>query len=164
MKFLLNNKKIEPLKVLVVGNNPIELSAVLEKLNQIRTRKVITEIAFDLKTIFERLTKFQPNFIVIDDNIGQVGLMDVVDTFAANKKTRDVPITVLKNSNYKESLASSHSMLDYVLKQNLSADALIHTLKNALKLKRTQQYLYNAYQRRKKLIMKLQTRSLNLIS
>lgn len=147
-------QRAKPINILLIGNNPIEMSRILDKINQLRDRKVITEIAFDLKSILERLINFNPNFILIDDNIGKVELTETVNKLAQNRKTKDVPITVLKNSNYEESLGSS-SILDYILKQNLSVESLYNTLKNSLKLRRTQLYLYQAYKRRRSQLLGL---------
>ena len=144
----------EPIHVLLVGNNPIELSAVLKKLQDVRGFKIVTEIAFDVKSIMERLIRFNPNFILIDDNLGKTVLKETINTLSSNTKTKDIPITVLKNSNYHESLMAN-SILDYLLKQNLSADAIYNTLKNSLRFKRTQLYLYQVYQKRKDFILKL---------
>ncbi len=144
----------EPMHVLLVGNNPIELSAVLKKLQVVRGFKIVTEIAFDVKSIMERLIRFNPNFILIDDNLGKSELKETINTLSSNAKTKDIPITVLKNSNYHESLMAN-SILDYLLKQNLSADAIYNTLKNSLRFKRTQLYLYQMYQKRKDFMLKL---------
>lgn len=141
-------KASEPLNVLVIGNNPIDLSRTLEKIHQLRGRKIITEIAFDLKTIVERLINFTPNFILIDDNIGRTELSQAVTTLTRSRKTKDIPITVLKNSNYSES-SSDAGVLDYILKQNFSPDALYTTMRNALKIRRTQLLMYKAYRKRK---------------
>lgn len=147
-------KTPEPLNVLLIGNNPIDLTRTLEKLNQIHGRRVITEIAFDLRSIVERLMKFSPNFILIDDNIGKVELTETIHTLNKSRKTKDVPITVLKNSNYHES-SSPGGILDYALKQNFSAESFYSILRNSLKFRRTQLYLYKAYQRRKRQLRKL---------
>jgi len=144
----------EPMHVLLVGNNPIELSAVLKKLQDVRGFKIVTEIAFDVKSIMERLVRFNPNFILIDDNLGKSELKETINTLSSNAKTKDIPITLLKNSNYHESLMAN-SILDYLLKQNLSTDAIYNTLKNSLRFKRTQLYLYQMYQKRKDFILKL---------
>ena len=146
-------KPLEPLNVLLIGNNPIDLTRTLEKLNQIHGRRIITEIAFDLKSILERLIRFNPNFILIDDNIGRLELDQTIDTLTRSRKTKDVPITVLKNSNYHESSVSG--ILDYVLKQHFSADSFYTILKNAFKFKRTQRYLYKAYQSRRRQLRRL---------
>lgn len=137
-----------PLNVLLIGNNPMELGTVLNKLKEVRTQKIITEIAFDLRSILERLIRFNPNFIFIDDNIGRIELQETLKQLSSNRKTKDVPITLLKSSNYHEALGAS-SILDYLLKQNLSADALYNTVKNSLRFRRTQLYLYKIYQKRK---------------
>ena len=163
MKALLGNNIAEPLNILLVGNNPLELSLILTTLNQLRSRKIIIETAFDLKSSLERLVNFKPNFILIDDNIGRSELLETVNKLSSKRKTKDIPITVLKNSNYHESLASG-SVLDYILKQNLSAERLCNTIKNALKFKRTQRYLLQAYNYPNGFMMRLKTRSLNLVS
>jgi hypothetical protein len=144
----------KPVNILLIGNNPIEMGPVLEKLGQVRTRKIITEIAFDIKSIVERLVNFHPNFIFIDDNIGKEELVQTINKLSSSRKTKNIPITVLKNNNYKESLASD-SIQDYLLKQNLSADVLYNTIKNTLRFKRAQRLLFLAYRNRKGLLKKL---------
>ncbi len=141
----------ETLNVLLVGNNPIELGRILQNIQQVSGRRIVTEIAFDLKSILDRLVRFNPNFIFIDDNLGKAELTETVNTLSHNEKTKDVPITVLKNSNYQESMYSS-SILDYLLKTNLSPEAIYNALKNSLKFRRTQHYIYQVYQKRKKLL------------
>lgn len=138
----------ESLNVLLIGNNPIDLSRTLEKINQVRGRKIITEIAFDLRSVVERLINFTPNFILIDDNIGRNELKQAVATLSRSRKTKNIPITVLKNSNYQE-VSPSAGVLDYILKQNFSPEALYIAMRNSLKFRRTQLYLYQAYKRRK---------------
>ncbi|HMG89881.1 MAG TPA: hypothetical protein VK589_07470 [Chryseolinea sp.] len=151
---LQNTKALDPINILLIGNNPIEMGSVLEKLKQVRGQRIITEIAFDLRSILERLMRFNPNFIFIDDNIGKNELMVTVKSLSANKKTKDIPITVLKNSNYHESLVTS-SILDYLLKQNLSPEDLYKTVKNSLRFRKTQLYLYQAYKKRKDQLLKI---------
>jgi hypothetical protein len=147
------SKKTEPLNVLLIGNNPIDLSKTLEKLNQLHGRKIITEIAFDLRSILERLMKFRPNFILIDDNIGKSELSETIDTLSRSRRTKDVPITVLKNSNYQDS--SPSGIQDFVLKQQFSADTFYSILRNSLKFRRTQLFLYRAYRKRKRQLSRL---------
>lgn len=160
---LSKNPALQPVNILLVGNNPIEMGPVLDKLNQVRSRKIVTEIAFDIQSIVERLIRFRPNFILIDDNIGREELIQAVTKLSSSRKTRDIPITVLKNNNYRESLASE-SIQDYLLKQNLSSDALYNTIKNTLRFKRTQRLLYLAYKNRKGILKKMfEKKVLNLV-
>jgi hypothetical protein len=39
-----NKRSLEPLHILLVGNNPIEMGGVLEKLNKVRGQRIITEL------------------------------------------------------------------------------------------------------------------------
>lgn len=155
MKTTLNAEQSpEAVNILLVGNNPIEMSSMLDTIAKVPGRKIITEIAFDVKSSLQRLLKFQPTYILIDDNIGRIELSQTVDSFVRNEKTRDVPITVLKNSNYEEAVVSA-DVMDYLLKKNLTADSLYNAIKNTLKFRRTRQYLLEAYNKRKELLFKL---------
>lgn len=144
----------ETVNILLVGNNPIELSALLNTVKGLPNRLISTETAFDLASIWQRLIKFKPNYILIDDNIGYHELTQAVGVLSTNPKTRDIPITVLKNSNYNES-AFTNDIADYLLKQNLTSESLFIALRNSLKFKRTRQFLIKAYTKRKRELLKL---------
>lgn len=136
----------EQWKVLVVGNNPIELGYVFDQLHGMEHRKVLTEMAFDMKSILERLIFFKPQHIIIDDNIGRSELHKMVEKLHG-RKTRNVPITILKNSNYQETIGAG--VMNYVLKQNMSSDLLYRELINSLRFLETQRYWEKAYKKRK---------------
>lgn len=142
-------KNQDSLNLLLMGNNPIELSSILGKIKDSQNKGIITEIAFDIKSLLDRLMSFTPNYIVIDDNIGRKELHEALNELHHNRKTRNIPVTVLKNSNYEES-NSAPSVLDYLLKQNLSAESLFSSIRNSLRFRKTQLYLYKAYKNRKK--------------
>lgn len=144
---------LEKVNILVVGNNPIELSRVFDKLDKIAGKKFITEIAFDLKSVLERLIHFHPEYILIDDNIGKPELKQAVNVLLKSRKTKDIPITILKNSNYDEAISTG--VLNFILKENLSGDSLYTALRNSSKFKKTQLYLYSAYKRRKGQLLRL---------
>lgn len=141
------------LKILVVGNNPIDLSKMLTSIQRINDRKVITEIAFDAQSILDRLETFRPDFILLDDNIGRSALKEVVRSLHSERVTREIPIAVIKNSNYSEAI--SNGVIDFILKESLTADSLYRTVANSLKVRKTQQYLYQAYKQRKGQLMRL---------
>lgn len=143
----------EKLKVLIVGNNPIELSRVFDSLGKMRSRHVTTEIAFDLKSAQERLENFRPDYILIDDNIGREELKLAVSFLLNDRKTKNIPISVLKNSNYAEAITSG--VMNYILKGNISGESLYAELKNSLRFRKTQLYLYRAYKKRKGQLLRL---------
>lgn len=142
-----NPNQSEELNVLVVGNNPIELTRTFESLKKIRDHKVITEIAFDLRSIIDRLTHFKPNYIVLDDNLGQSQLKATINVLIRNRRTKNIPITILKNSNYHE--AMNTGVMNYILKDSITGESLYTALKNSLKFKKTQLFLQQAYRKRK---------------
>lgn len=150
-------RALEDLKVLLVGNNPIELSRVFENIREVPGKRIFTEIAFDIKTIIERLVRFSPNYILIDDNIGKVELKNAVKLLVNDKRTKNTPILVLKNSNYEE--VFSVGVMDYMLKQNITGESLYRSISNSLKFRRTQAYLYKALKKRKGQLKKLAGRA-----
>lgn len=143
----------EKLKVLVVGNNPIELGNVFNALQKIRNTSIITEIAFDIKSTIQRLIRFSPHYILIDDNIGKLELKNAVRALNKERKTKDVPITILKSSNYHEAI--NNGVMNYVLKESLTGELLYTALKNSMKSIKTQLYLQKAYEKRKGQLMRL---------
>ena len=149
MESLVVRKQVyENLNVLLVGNNPIELSKVFDSIRDVPGKYILTEIAFDIKTIVERLVTFRPNYILIDDNIGKLELKNAVKMLGKDKKTKNIPIAILKNSNYEE--VFSVGVMDYILKENINGLSLFTALSNSLKFRKTQLYLYNALKKRKR--------------
>ncbi|MEQ8362207.1 MAG: hypothetical protein RIF39_14990 [Cyclobacteriaceae bacterium] len=148
MQSEIKSKRVfQDLNVLLVGNNPIELSKVFDNIRSVPGSRILTEIAFDIKTIFERLANFRPNYILIDDNIGKVALKNAVKMLSKDRKTKNIPIAILKNSNYEE--VFSVGVMDYILKENINGLSLYTALTNSLKFRRTQLYLYKALKKRK---------------
>ena len=141
----LSARSREPINVLLVGNNPVDLSAIHNLLNNFRERRYITETAFDISGFFRRLLKFTPNFIIIDDNLGNVAVKDLVNKLSTDTKTRDIPITLLKNSNYRDSSATG--LMDFMLKDNLSGESVYKSLLNSRRLRKAQVSLYKLYKK-----------------
>jgi DNA-binding NarL/FixJ family response regulator len=154
MKTLIANQKLDPTRILLVGNSPLELSGVINLIGQIPDQEFITETAFDTKSLWSRLRNFSPAFILIDDNIGKSELSETIHALTHNTKTSDIPIAVIKNSNYIESLPTP-DIWDYILKDNLSSTSLVMALRNTLKFKRTRQYFKQALENRKMLLRNL---------
>ncbi|MBX2941028.1 MAG: hypothetical protein KF860_01670 [Cyclobacteriaceae bacterium] len=154
MQSEIKNKRVfQDLNVLLVGNNPIELGKVFDNLRSVGGSRILTEIAFDIRTIFERLVNFHPHYILIDDNIGKVALKNAVKMLGKDRKTKNVPIAILKNSNYEE--VFSVGVMDYILKENINGQSLYIALTNSLKFRRTQIYLYKALKKRKQQLKRL---------
>jgi DNA-binding NarL/FixJ family response regulator len=143
----------EKMNVLMIGNNPLELARVFNYLKNLPERKVITEIAFDLKSGLQRLSRFTPNFIILDDNLGRMELAHAIGSLSHFKKTKNIPVTVLKNSNYHEAFGGV--AMNYILKQNLSEESIYAAFKSSLISARAQLYLKKVYRKRKGQILRL---------
>jgi len=137
----------------MIGNNPLELAKVFDYLKNLPDKKVITEIAFDLKSGLQRLAKFNANFIILDDNLGRYELTHAVGSLSHYKKTKNVPVAVLKNSNYHEAFGGV--AMNYILKENLSEKALYAAFRSSLISARAQSYLRNVYKKRRGHLMRL---------
>ena len=135
----------EPINVLLVGNNPVDLSIIHNLLNNFRGQRYVTETAFDISGFFRRLLKFTPNFILIDDNLGNVAVKNLVNKLSTDTKTRDIPITLLKNSNYEDS--STSGVMDFMLKDNVSGESIYKSLLNSRRLRKAQVSLYKFYKK-----------------
>ncbi|MCZ8071416.1 MAG: hypothetical protein ACK5UP_14125 [Bacteroidota bacterium] len=149
----METKVLQSWQLLLIGNNPIELSSVVDRLKEIRHQPIVAQFAFDLRSSLQCLSKFAPSYILIDDNIGTDELKETVQEFAHNRKTKDVPITIIKNSNYQATLFDTP--LDYVLKSNLSSDRILKTLNRSTTARDAQTFLKRAYQKRKGLLSQL---------
>jgi response regulator of citrate/malate metabolism len=143
---------VQTLKIMVVGNNPIDLSKMLTRIQKINDKIVVTEIAFDAQSLLLRLGTFKPDYILLDDNIERGELKAIIKLLHTERETRGIPITIVKNSNYSE--AVGNGVMDYVLKETLTGDSLYRILVNSLKFRKTQTFLYQAYNSRKGQLMR----------
>jgi CheY-like chemotaxis protein len=139
------------LQILLVGNNPIELSALLNQVKDINQYFIEVELAFDIRSLLDRLKKFKPDVIILDDNIGADVLAETTHFLQTAKRTREIPVTVLKNSNYSESVRAD-LVIDYLLKKSLTPERLYNTIVNTFNVKQAQKFLKAAYQKRKRML------------
>ncbi len=58
------------LKVLLVGNNPIEMSKIYDQLKSLKERIAKIDISFDDRETLAYVNSHKPNCILIDDNYG----------------------------------------------------------------------------------------------
>ncbi len=140
----INRRSLEQWKILLVGNNPKEMSMVQEKLKSIRHRKVLTEMAFDVLTVHERIGTFVPEHVLIDDNVGRASINEMM---MGMKRPGNVPVTVLKNSNYQE--VGIWGVSNYVLKHNLTSQHLYLELLNSQRFVETMRTWGQMHRQRK---------------
>lgn len=143
----LTSKTSDPVNILLIGNNPSELGGIYNLLKSIKNRTFRTEIQFDLSNIFRRISRFNPACILIDDNLERLKLIKLVRSLNRHVRTRDIPITVIKNSNYSE--PPIQEAQDFLLKESLTSEALDKSIFNSIRFKRMQRYLTVNYKQKK---------------
>ena len=76
--------------VLIIGNNPIEMTSIYNILIGIRSRNYLTDVCFDVEDSFARIAKFKPEIIFIDDNLLLDDVKKMVRVLRQNAKTKEI--------------------------------------------------------------------------
>lgn len=146
MEALINPLPVrDSINVFLIGNNPIELSNIYEKLKGIRNKSYNAEIGFDLKGLYKKIMKFNPTCILIDDNLDKPYLTKLLAKLARGSKTKDIPVTILKNSNYHQNCIAG--VQDFLLKDSITPESLSNSIMNTIRLRKMHQYLYKSFKR-----------------
>ncbi len=135
------------LSVLLIGNNPIELGSVYERLRESRVMNYISDIAFDLKDVLKKVRKINPQCIVIDDNLSKQELAEIMQLLKSNSRTKHIPITIIQNSNKDD--APRDGADEFILKDTITSESIAKTLLNSLKIHDMKEYLKKSYDKRK---------------
>lgn len=114
--------KSAKIPVLIVGNNPIEMTSIYNILVGFRSKSYLTDVCFDLKDSFERISKARPEVLLVDDNLGSSDIQKMVMVLKSNMKTRDIKVILLKSSN--RSFQVIDNVDDYILKDSINAKTL----------------------------------------
>ena len=112
----------ESMNVLLVGNDPAEISKLYYRINNFKNPLFRIAIAFNLKRIFRRIRRFKPASILIDDRLNRKKLRRLIKRLHRNPNTREIPVTLLKSTNNEVGVGAEID--DFVLKENLTAEKL----------------------------------------
>ncbi len=124
-------EKREHLNVLIIGNNPIEITSIYNSLNEYRGKNYIADVCFSIKDSISRMLKSKPDCILLDDNILLDQLKSFVTKLKDNSKLKNVPVVLLKSSNFN--FALGNDVQDYLLKGNLNTEILSNTIEKNVK-------------------------------
>jgi len=122
--------KREKIPVLIIGNNPIEMTSIYNLLIGIRSKDYLADVCFNVKDSFERISKTKPAVVLIDDNLVLDDINKFVRVMKQNSKTKQIKIIVLKSSNWNYNVIDHVD--DYILKETVKADVLDRLIKNNL--------------------------------
>jgi PleD family two-component response regulator len=128
-------QKSEHVNVMIIGNNPIELTNLYSILSNNRSKNYIAEVCFSVKDSLSKMLSKRPDCILLDDNL----VVDQIKTFfrkiKSNSSLSNIPIVLLKSTNF--SSEASNDVNDYLLKNTIDADVLNKTIeKNIGRIKR----------------------------
>jgi PleD family two-component response regulator len=114
--------KREKIPVLIIGNNPIEMTQVFNLLVSNSSKNYIAEVCFNIKDSFNSISKQRPEVILIDDNLPGAEIDKLVKVLKKNARNRDIRVIVLKSTNLNYDVIDNVD--DYMLKDTISSSLL----------------------------------------
>ncbi len=114
--------KRETIPVLIIGNNPIEMTQFYNILVSNASKNYVADVCFDVKDSFNRITNQKPSVILIDDNLLLDDINKLVKVLKSNAKTKDIKIIALKSNNWNYNVIDNVD--DYILKNTISSGML----------------------------------------
>ncbi len=129
-----------PINVLIIGNNPIELTRITNILKGSKSRRIIADFCFSTRDSLMKIMKSQPGCILVDDNLDKKSITELSNKINKNNKTKHIPITLLKSSYKNQKYIPGIS--DFLLKDSLSGESLAKSIINVIRFRKSQRYLY----------------------
>ena len=120
----------ERIKILLVGNNPIELSGIYEQLTALKDKMVDVYVSFNEKEVLKNISNIKPQCIIVDDNYGTKSSQKLIRTIR-KIRNRFFYLTLLKTSNTNSIMGFN----DYFMKEGVTADRLYNSFKKGLLFK-----------------------------
>ena len=119
------------LSVLLVGNNPLEMSSIYEQLKSLKEKVTAIYISFNEQEALKFISSNHPNCVLIDDNYGKSAVNMLLSKLKAIKNP-SYTLTLLKTKNTADPY---FGFQDYLMKEGISAERLYSTLKNSINFK-----------------------------
>ena len=132
--------KFSSVKVLLVGNNPLELAHCSQLLVNFKKRKFKIDTAFSPEECFKKTAKIKPSAIILDDSVGFMNLMEITEKLYKDSRYHHIPVIVLKNSNYYHA-GISNNAVEFLLKENLESEGLPEKVLTAINTQMLQRSL-----------------------
>lgn len=114
-------KRIEK-NILIIGNNPIEMTTIFNMLVSNRKNRYLADVCFDIRDSLVRIGNTKPDIILLDDNLPSEDINRFMKVLRNSSKTRGIRIILLKSSNWN--LHIFDHMDDYILKETITNDVL----------------------------------------
>ena len=118
-------------KVLIYDDD-VDILEVCSAILQIKGYEVFCKD--NCRSLFEDLEEIQPNIIMMDNWLPDMGGVKAIQTIKASEKFSDIPIIFFSANSSVEELARE-AKADFVLKKPFDISALENLLKKGLQLK-----------------------------
>jgi len=128
---LKNNRQY--INVLLIGNNPIEMTSIYNQLLSNKRKTYIADVCFSLKDSLKKILNNKPDLILLDDTVAIMeNMKEFIDKFRKNSKISNIPVVLMKSSNVCTAL--SNHVEDYLMKGSLTTEVLSNTIEKNLRL------------------------------
>ncbi len=124
--------KREQVSVLIIGNNPIEITSIHHSLSGIRNKNYVADVCFNVKDSFDRITKNKPRAILIDDNFMPGDILNFISVLKQNSKTEHIRVIALKSANSNNDVL--YDVDDSIFKGTLTAETLDSVIEKNLNI------------------------------
>lgn len=141
----------DDLNVIMIGNNPSELSGYLSKLSNFQRVRFITSFRFNLMKSIMDIRKWKPHYIIIDDYFPTKQIRKFIRRIRRNVDTQEIPVAILKSNNRHLPVTG---VQDFLLKENFTAERLLHAIRNSRNIRKAQIILYKTCKRSRKHFLK----------
>ena len=138
-------KRLEPYTILLVGNNPMVLSSLHDKVRKYRHRSLKTTFLFDLSKLTTYIKKLHPAAIFIDDSLNMREVRRTIFRLHNHKNTAHIPVTLIKSSNFTN--YPNLEADDYLLRDNLNPASMYQSVVNGRRFRKTRIYLKKMYRK-----------------
>lgn len=139
--------------IMLISNNPLEMSKLYDIVRQIKDRKINLVTAFSMSESIEKASLMRPDCIIVDDTFKKEQIESMVSQVTSRKRTNHASFALLKSNNY--GIAAANGIQEFLLKDELSPEKLVRTILSAMRLRQTQAYLVRTYRVNKRIMKRI---------
>lgn len=138
-------ERLEQMNILMIGNNPIELSDVDRSVFNFSRGALKTTFLFDLTTLATSLKNLNPSGVFIDDKLNIKEIKRAIFRMHRNKNTAHIPVTIIKSSNFANypNLGAD----DFILNSSMGGQSIYKSVINGKRFRKSRIYLKKAYRK-----------------
>lgn len=136
-------ERLEHMNILMIGNNPIELSNVDESVANFSRGALKTTFLFDFTKLTDSIKNINPAGVFIDDKLNIEDIKRAIFRLHRNKNTAHIPVTIIKSSNFANypNLGAD----DFILNSAITGKAIYKSVLNGKRFRKSRIYFKKVY-------------------